>query len=458
MLVQEADRMIIGSQTPRTTFSPLRSYVKSDCSGSDEVRRHDPAAKNYRAGVINRYSLGIGGTGRGISVGAEFTNYLHLNSDEQSRLLCRLDERSVAGKSAEHRRHTRYEYRAADIAMIVQHPGGGTGRFLVCTRNISSSGLSVIHGGYLHPGTECRLLLARADGSPMAISGEVMHCRHIGGHHHELGIRFLNEVDPYEILTPEQIEEAGGLVSGRELPTLHGSILVVDGSTTDRRLLVHHLKATGVEITPAATPGAALDAVRKHQFSLVLCDLNLKEEDPARMIKQMRSYGVNCPIVVLTAETDLQRLLQARSAGANEIIGKPYSLDVLITVMAEWLEQPLIQDPIYSTVQDDPGMAELVVDFIEQAGRLMLKLQKASAAEDQAVVRQVCLAVQGSATGYGFGAVTAAARDVLKTMDVCDSLEESQVQRHRLVSICGRLSCTSSVRPARGRGSEGRRV
>ena len=292
----------------------------------------------------------------------------------------------------------------------------------------------------------------------MALSAEVIHCRYIGGHHHELGIRFLNEVDPYEILTPEQIEEAGELLSGRELPTLRGSILVVDGSTTDRRLLVHHLKATGVELTPAATPGAALDAVRKHEFSLVLCDLNLKDEDPARMIKQMRSYGVKCPIVVLTAETDLQRLLRARSAGANEIIGKPYSLDALITVMAEWLDHTSIQDPIYSTVEDDPGMAELVIDFIEQARRLMLKLQRAIDTENQTVVRQVCLAIQGSATGYGFGAATAAARDVLKTMDVCDSLEESQVQLQRLVSICGRMSCTSSVRPTRARGSEGRRV
>ena len=389
---------------------------------------------------------------------AEFTNHLHLNSAEQNRLLCRLDQGSAAGKSAERRRHKRCEYRAEEIAMIVQHPGGGSGRFLVCARNISASGLSFIHGGYLHPGTECRFLLHRADGSPMALSGEVIHCRHVGGHHHELGIRFLNEVDPYEILTPEQIEEAGGLLSGRELPTLRGSILVGDGSTTDRRLVVHHLKGTGVEITPAATPGAALDAVRKHEFSLVLCDLNLKEEEPARMIKQMRSYGVNCPIVVLTAETDLQRLLQARSAGANEIIGKPYSPDALITVMAEWLEHTSIEDPIYSTVEDDPGMAELVVDYIEQARRLMMKLQKAIDAEDQMVVRQVCLAVQGSATGYGFGAATAAARDVLKTMDTCDSLEESQVQLRRLVSICGRLSCTSAVRPTRAKGSDGNRV
>ena len=88
----------------------------------------------------------------------------------------------------------------------------------------------------------------------------------------------------------------------------------------------------------------------------------------------------------------------------------------------------------------------------------MMKIQKAIDAEDQVVVRQVCLAVQGSATGYGFGAATAAARDALKTMDTCDSLEESQVQLRRLVSICGRLNCTSSVRPTRAKGSDGKRV
>ena len=126
--------------------------------------------------------------------------------------------------------------------------------------------------------------------------------------------------------------------------------------------------------------------------------------------------------------------------------------------MAEWLEHTSIEDPIYSTVEDDPGMAELVVDYIEQLRRLMAKLQKAIDIENQSAVRQLCQAVQGSATGYGFDAATAAARDVLKTMDTCDSLEDSQVQLLRLVSICGRLSCTSSVRPGRGRGSDAKRA
>ncbi len=385
---------------------------------------------------------------------------MHINSSEQSKLLCRLDQSPATsgGKGAERRRHKRCEYRAGEIAMMVQHPGGGNGRFLVCTRNISVSGLSIIHGGYLHPGTECRLLLARPDGSPMALSAVVMHCRHVGAHHHEIGLRFLEEINPYEILSEQQIEEAGGSLSGRDLPTLEGSILLVDASATDRRLLMYHLKATGVEIFAAATPGAALDAVRKNDFGLVLCDISLKEQESARMIKQMRSYGVTSPIIVLTAESDLKRLLEARTAGANEIIGKPYSPEALITVIAEWLEQTTIEDPIYSSMEDDPGMAEMVLDYIEQARRLAGKLERASIADDQIAVRELCLAIQGSAAGYGFGAATAAARDVLKTMDICKSLEHAQGQIKRLKAICARLTCTSSVRPPRQSGLDNKRV
>lgn len=388
----------------------------------------------------------------------EFTNHLHLNSAEQSKLLCRLDQSPTGGKGAERRRHKRCEYRAGEIAMMVQHPGGGSGRFLVCTRNISVSGLSIIHGGYLHPNTECRLLLARADGSPMALSAVVMHCRHIGLHHHEIGLRFLEEINPYEILSEEQIDEAGGSLSGRELPTLGGSVLLVDGSTTDRRLLAHHLKATGVAITATATPGAALDAVRKNDFGIILCDINLKEQESSRMIKQMRSFSVTCPIIVITADNDLKHLLDARAAGANEIIGKPYSPEALITVIAEWLEQTTIEDPIYSSLEDDPGMTEMIVDFIEQARRLTRKLERAAEAEDQCAVRELCLAIQGSAAGYGFGAATTAARDVLKTMDVCKSLDNALGQIRRLNAICARLTCTNSARPLRQNGSDNKLV
>ena len=109
-------------------------------------------------------------------------------------VLCRLDEIPVPRSALERRREERWEYRMSDIAVLVAHPGGGSGRFLVCSRNLSAGGMGFIHGGYLHPGSDCRIALTRPDGSRLAVEGVVAHCRHVEGPHHEIGIRFQEQI------------------------------------------------------------------------------------------------------------------------------------------------------------------------------------------------------------------------------------------------------------------------
>ena len=125
----------------------------------------------------------------------DFLSHVRLNSAERSKLLCRLDD--APGRAGrDRRRYKRWEYRMSDIAVLVQHPAGGTGRYLVCARNISAGGLSAIHGGYIHPGSECKIVLPRREGNPFAVNGVIVHCRHIEGSYHEIGIRFTQEIDP----------------------------------------------------------------------------------------------------------------------------------------------------------------------------------------------------------------------------------------------------------------------
>ena len=252
-----------------------------------------------------------------------FHSHLHLDSTERSKLLSRLDEADARQPGHDKRRWKRWEYRMSDIAVIVQHPGGGSGRFLVCARNISAGGIAFIHGGYVHPGSECRILLPRRDGTPLLVAGVVVHCRHVESNHHEIGIRFLQEIDPAAILPSASADEAAADQT-LELPTVEGQVVVVDQSDTDRRLMMHHLGATGLTLQMVESTGAALDVLRQRAVDLVLCDLNL-EDDAVRMIEQMRAIEYRGPIIVVTAENDPARLAKAREAGANEIIGRPYN-------------------------------------------------------------------------------------------------------------------------------------
>jgi len=378
-----------------------------------------------------------------------FRSHIRLNSAERSKLLCQLDD-SPRRSGRDRRRYKRWEYRMSDIAVIVQHPAGGTGRYLVCARNLSAGGLSCIHGGYLHPGSECKIVLPRTDGNMVAVTGVIVHCRHVEGSYHEVGIRFTHDVEPADHvsqLIPEG-EQTDDVT--QELPKLQGSVLVVDQSPADRRLLTHHLGETGVSLTMVDTPGAAIDAVRRRSYQLVLCDLNL-ENDAVRMIKQMRLADYKGPIIVVTAENSPARLAEARAAGANEIVGKPRHATYLASLMAEWLDVPALERPIYSTLEENPGMAELIADFVDEVQKKAQTLNKAIEDAELKTVRRLCLDLIGSGAGFGFDAVTEAARDALTAIDTAQTKTDADAPLRRLIAICQRLRCGSAVRPVGAR-------
>ncbi len=99
-------------------------------------------------------------------------------------------------------------------------------------------------------------------------------------------------------------------------------------------------------------------------------------------------------------------------------------------------------------------MAELIADFIEEAGRQAHQLRKALAAGDLEQTRSACLALAGSGSGFGFEPVTEAARDSLTALNTSKEREQVEGPLRRLVGICERLSCASSVRPTGASGPQ----
>ena len=228
---------------------------------------------------------------------------------------------------------------------------------------------------------------------------------------------------------------------------MEGRVLVVDQSPADRKLLTYHLASTALVLKMVESSGAAIDAVRKHDYDLILCDLHL-ESDAVRMIKQIRAAEYKGPIIVVTAETSAGRLADARAAGANEIIGKPHSAAYLASLLAEWLEVPDVDRPLYSHLEEVSGMAELIADFVDDVQRKTHALEKAMSRSDLGAARGTCVELFGSGNGFGFPAVTEAARDALAAIDTVHAKEVAAAAPvKRLIAICQRLRCGSSVRP-----------
>lgn len=110
--------------------------------------------------------------------------------------------------------------------------------------------------------------------------------------------------------------------------------LVVDDSRAMRMILRKTLEGIGFEVLEAGNGKEALSvlASEKKPISLGLLDWNMPEMDGFELLRRVRDvpeFG-SMVIVMVTAETELERISEALEAGANEYVMKPFTKDILV--------------------------------------------------------------------------------------------------------------------------------
>jgi two-component system, chemotaxis family, chemotaxis protein CheY len=109
--------------------------------------------------------------------------------------------------------------------------------------------------------------------------------------------------------------------------------LIVDDSRTIRAILRGILVRAGFEIEEAGNGVEALERLRlRARPDVVLVDWNMPEMDGITFLTAVRADPAwrDLPIVMITTEMDEARLIQARTAGANEYIAKPFVREAVL--------------------------------------------------------------------------------------------------------------------------------
>ena len=104
--------------------------------------------------------------------------------------------------------------------------------------------------------------------------------------------------------------------------------LVIDDSRATRRIVGLYLKELGFDIREAGDGQQALDALVEHGLpDVVMVDWNMPVMNGLDFIKAVRADKANrdLPIIMLTTETEMERMALAFLAGVNEYIMKPFS-------------------------------------------------------------------------------------------------------------------------------------
>ena len=101
-------------------------------------------------------------------------------------------------------------------------------------------------------------------------------------------------------------------------------VLVVDDSSTMRRIIIQQLKSEAYEICGEASNGEeALQLYKEKDPDIVTLDINMPIMDGVEALKRILEYNKNARIVMLTSEGQKETVIDAISLGARGYIVKP---------------------------------------------------------------------------------------------------------------------------------------
>lgn len=321
-------------------------------------------------------------------------NTLGLAQRELESLLGEMDN-SESSAAAHKREFARWPFRHSTVLFEVTHPGGTVTKLKLACRNLSRGGIGLLHNGYIHPGSPCRVWLPRLVGGSAELAGSVTRCAHRRGALHEIGVKFSKPADLRMFIGGSRNNDFYTLE--KVVPEkLTGRVLYVEDCNIDIRIIQHFLRGTGVRLKTCETAAAGIIEAAQG-YDLILSDWRLPDMRGTEMMSQLRMRGVQTPALLVTADPVgliKDGLYDIPDVG---VLAKPITQDQLLRMLAEKL--------IVS--KDEESLAKFAVDsgltgrLSGEMSELVDKLEAAIAANDGPAAQGLAMQIKGVAPLLG---------------------------------------------------------
>ncbi|MEP9381013.1 response regulator transcription factor [Nocardioides sp. KR10-350] len=107
-------------------------------------------------------------------------------------------------------------------------------------------------------------------------------------------------------------------------------VLVVDDEVNIAELITLALRYEGWEVASAHTGSKAVTAAREFAPDAIVLDMMLPDFDGLEVLRRVRSHAPDVPVVFLTAKDAVEDRVAGLTAGGDDYVTKPFSLEELV--------------------------------------------------------------------------------------------------------------------------------
>ncbi len=107
-------------------------------------------------------------------------------------------------------------------------------------------------------------------------------------------------------------------------------ILIVEDEPTLRKLEKNFLEKHSFVVDGVETGPQALSKLEINEYDCILLDLNIPEKDGISVARELREYGNDTPIIMVTARSQIYDKLKGFDSGADDYITKPFDMKELV--------------------------------------------------------------------------------------------------------------------------------
>jgi len=120
---------------------------------------------------------------------------------------------------------------------------------------------------------------------------------------------------------------------------LEPRLLITDDDRDFRMSLGEALNRRGYRIVLACDGLEALEVIRSQHIHLALLDVHMPRLDGLGMLKSLRDSKPTLPCILMSGKLDENIVSQARQLRTNQLLAKPFSLNLLAETIRLLLEQ-----------------------------------------------------------------------------------------------------------------------